>query len=306
MAQLEWGQPKRAVKAFEELIASNPVRPEGWTGLIHAANWYPDDTSTLDTLTQMIFDHEPQPQILAELASAYKFHGKLVRSQTISDAAWERFPGDRSLRRQRDQFGLSTALHEGTPRYLFWTPNTGTPRTAPVKPLTHMTLDELESRESKIRTKNIALKSWIKEALFADPLSSTSRFIFAATGDIPTSNDLLEAIELISDELGRIQFGAKPAWMDDEMVHWVREIQAKHAAWLQDMTRIGAALHIQRNPTELGKTVGSGMGPKDLLENEQIQFLSTQPRSTLLLKIGFKPYRNGDGSLSDLALATPP
>ena len=153
MALLEWGEVQEATTLFRILAEEFPTRTEGWSGLLKAAQWYAvDDQRRLHDLATTIFETNPDPKLLASLAVTMHDLGQKQRARALLDASWERLPGDRSLRRQRRNQGLSTALHDGTPSYLFWNPENGasqTPDSPPVGPITNAELDARTKRMSQ-------------------------------------------------------------------------------------------------------------------------------------------------------------
>jgi len=305
MAQLEWGEAGEAVKQFRDLIALEPLRSEGWTGLVMASQWYPGHTDSLDKISERVFQSEPHPLVLAELASAYRNQGRGVWAQALSDAGWERASGDRVLRRQREQFGLTTALYNGRPRYLFWHPITAEPLRPTEDGQTPIALTEIQRRAKALQERRGALKKWIDAFGFQDLSRVTSRLLFLATGDIPSNSDLVYSVQNLVEGLTRSDLESRPVWMDDGIHIWLETANGQQPGWLAGVVDIASALHAQKQPAALGRTIATGLGPKELLRREQIQFLMKQPRTELLKRLGFRE-SSSQGDLSDLALTPTP
>ena len=72
MAQLEWGQAENAIVLFDEMVKEEPKRPMGWSGLIHAAHWYPTSSKTLSQLAETIFKNHEKRKKIASAKSTNK------------------------------------------------------------------------------------------------------------------------------------------------------------------------------------------------------------------------------------------
>lgn len=301
MALLEWGQVEEATQLFNQIAKEHPSRNEGWTGLLKAAQWYPESKDMLHHLADTIFENNPDPKLLTALAVTFNDVGQKKRANALLDASWERLPGDRSLRRQRRNQGLSTALHNGVPSYLFWDRTTGAPIAAGPLPQGPISRNELEERIREMERQSSAITEHLEMDLTTQPARTTSSLIFLATGTIPTSDALLPEVEKLVEGIRLVQLDSPPPWMSPSLVTAIQTTLVNHPSWTQNIVDLAAALLVQKKPSALGTTVAMGSGPQALLRKEQIEFLSQRTRSLLLADLGFEESKN-KAYLSDIRI----
>lgn len=124
------GQAEQAAPILRGLTETHPESESYWKAWLDLLQWYPEFGDPPAAYDAALRAH-PTDSMVGEICQRLQDSDEPQLAAGLSDLAWLRLPGERSLKRHRRRLGLATSLVDGRPYDLTHDPVTGKPRSEP-------------------------------------------------------------------------------------------------------------------------------------------------------------------------------
>jgi len=219
------GKPDQAVDLYRTLMEEEPHNPDWVAGLLQVASWYPHAVPDVDGVRDDALAGDPTPASVVTVVRSFDDADEPEAAAGLLELAWDRWPGDRLIRKARRRHGMPVDLDGATslPRSLAVDPDTGRPRTqAQIDALVARPLDAATARRVGAERAQRRAR-WAQEALEAlarDPKSAVDPLLRLQLGAPP--EDLDAAVAGLVEDLRTLDRRGHLPWMPDGLADSIR------------------------------------------------------------------------------------